>query len=64
MAGESDLRRLLTGMRPQLNAGRYVFTAVSGNIPPGVTPVVTVAEPEGITLVVPQQDADTAGLAL
>jgi hypothetical protein len=40
-----------------------VFTAVSHNIPPGVTPVVTVAEPEGLTLVVPQQDADTAGLA-
>jgi uncharacterized protein len=51
-------------MRPRLNPGCYVFTTVSGgDIPPGVTPVVTVAEQEGRTLVVPQQDADAAGLA-
>ncbi|RPE40717.1 hypothetical protein EDD90_3780 [Streptomyces sp. Ag109_O5-1] len=63
MAGESDLRKLLTGMRPQLNPGRYVFTAVGGGIPPGATPVVTVAEQEGLTLVVRQEEADAAGLA-
>ncbi len=63
MAGESDLQRLLTGMRPELNPHRYVFTTVeNGVIPAGVTPVVTVAEREGLTLVVPQQQADAAAL--
>ncbi|GII33833.1 hypothetical protein Pmi06nite_72750 [Planotetraspora mira] len=63
VAGESDLRKLLTDMRPQLNPGRYVFTTVEGDVPPGVTPVVMVSEDEGTTLIVPQQEADAAGLA-
>ncbi|MGW7368652.1 ACT domain-containing protein [Streptomyces sp. NPDC054841] len=63
MSGERDLRRLLTGMRPQLNPGRYVFATVGGPVPPGLTPVVTVAEDEGLTLVVRQEEADAAGLA-
>lgn len=63
MTGERDLERLLSGMRPVLNPGRYVFTTVAGDVPAGVTTVVTVAEPEGLTLVVPQRDADAAGLA-
>ncbi|MFF2847754.1 ACT domain-containing protein [Streptomyces sp. NPDC058001] len=63
MSGERDLRRLLSGMRPELNPGRYVFTFTEAGVPSGVTPVVTVAEPEGLTLVVRQEDADTAGLA-
>ncbi|WP_182881202.1 MULTISPECIES: ACT domain-containing protein [unclassified Microbispora] len=62
MSGETDLRELLTTMRPRPNPGRYVFTTVDGEIPPGVRPVVTVAEDEGLTLVVPQRDADAAGL--
>ncbi|MCX5250526.1 ACT domain-containing protein [Streptomyces sp. NBC_00201] len=63
MAGETDLSKLLSGMRPELNPGRYVFTTVEGDIPAGVAPVVTVAEPEGLTLVVRQEEADAAGLA-
>ncbi|MEU8175569.1 ACT domain-containing protein [Microbispora hainanensis] len=63
MTGETDLRLLLSGMRPRLNPGRYVFTAVDGRIPAGVRPVVTVAEEEGLTLVLPQREADAAGLA-
>ncbi|MFD7316827.1 ACT domain-containing protein [Streptomyces sp. NPDC056652] len=63
MTGESDLRKLLSGMRPRLNPGRYVFTtAEEGGVPAGVTPVVTVAEQEGLTLVVRLEDADTVGL--
>ncbi len=62
MSGELDLERLLGGMRPELNPGRFVFTTVEGAVPPGVTPVVTVAEPEGLTLVAPQSEADRAGL--
>jgi len=62
MAGESDLQKLLSGMRPELHPGRYVFTTVKGAVPSGATPVVTVAEPEGLTLVVRQEEADEAGL--
>ncbi|MEU6589626.1 ACT domain-containing protein [Streptomyces sp. NPDC046881] len=63
MTGETDLRTLLSDMRPELNPGRYVFTMAEGGVPSGVSPVVTVAEQEGLTLVVPQADADAAGMA-
>lgn len=64
MTGERDLANLLSGMRPRLNPGRYVFATVPGSrIPDGLSPVVTVAEDEGLTLVVRQDEADRAGLA-
>ncbi|MFD0412289.1 ACT domain-containing protein [Streptomyces sp. NPDC127108] len=64
MSGESDLKTLLAGMRPELNVGCYVFATVDdGIVPPGVSPVVTVAEQEGLTLVLSQQEADAAGVA-
>ncbi|MET8807648.1 ACT domain-containing protein [Streptomyces sp. NPDC004546] len=63
MTGETDLQTLLSGMRPELNPGRYVYTMAEGGVPSGVTPVVTVAEQEGLTLVVPQAEADAAGMA-
>ncbi|MFE9682239.1 ACT domain-containing protein [Streptomyces sp. NPDC006285] len=60
---EHDLGRLLRGMEPALHPGRYVFTTVPGvTAPPGLTPVVTVVEDEGLTLVVEQEDADAARL--
>jgi len=62
MAAERDLTRLLRTLRPELNPGRFVFTTVAGPAPPGVQPVVTVTEPEGRTLVLPQPEADAAGL--
>ncbi|MFI8962909.1 ACT domain-containing protein [Streptomyces sp. NPDC053493] len=64
MSAERDLTRLVAGMRPELHDGRYVFTAVAGTAAPaGLAPVVTVAEREGLTLVVRQEDADAASLA-
>ncbi|MFF1510261.1 ACT domain-containing protein [Streptomyces sp. NPDC058326] len=62
MNAERDLTRLLAGMRPELADGRYVFTTVTGPAPAGVAPVVTVTEPEGLTLVVRQEEADAAAL--
>jgi hypothetical protein len=63
MSAERDLGRLLSGMQPALHPGRYVFTTVSGvTAPPGLAPVVTVVEDEGLTLVVQQEDADAARL--
>ncbi|MEU6600185.1 ACT domain-containing protein [Streptomyces flaveolus] len=63
MTGETDLRTLLSGMRPEPNPGRFVFTMAEGGMPSGCSPVVTVAEREGLTLVLPQADADAAGMA-
>ncbi|MFD8290713.1 ACT domain-containing protein [Streptomyces lavendulae] len=65
MSGESDLRKLLSGMRPELNEGRYVFCTLpdTAAVPAGLTPVATVREAEGLTLVLRQDEADAAGLA-
>ncbi|MFD6424403.1 ACT domain-containing protein [Streptomyces sp. NPDC060198] len=63
MSGERDLRTLLSTMRPELNDGRYVFTSVRrDSVPAGVSPVVTVMEREGLTLVLPEYEAREAGL--
>jgi hypothetical protein len=53
----------MSWLNPELNPGRYVFASVEEGIPLGVAPVVTVVEPEGLTLVLDQDDADAAGLA-
>ena len=53
MAAEQGLRQLIRHMRPEAHPGRYVFAAVPGPVPPGLPPVVTVAEDEGLTVVVP-----------
>ncbi|MFC8584179.1 ACT domain-containing protein [Streptomyces sp. NPDC057217] len=63
MNAERDLTRLLAGLRPELDPGRYVFTTVDDPAPAWVAPVVTVTEPEGLTLVVRQEEADAASLA-
>ncbi|NBE53784.1 ACT domain-containing protein [Streptomyces boluensis] len=62
MRPEHDLYRLLTGLRPHLVPGRYVYATVTGAPPAGLDPVVTVREAEGRTLVVRQEEADAAGL--
>jgi hypothetical protein len=63
MAAERDLGRLLAGLQPQRHPGRYVYAVVPGPLPlPGLRPVVTVAEDEALTVVVPQEQADAAGL--
>ncbi|MFG3496710.1 ACT domain-containing protein [Streptomyces sp. NPDC047886] len=63
MSGERDLKRLIAGMRPELDRNRYVFCTIdAAAVPPGLRPVVTVAESEGLTLVVRQEEADAASL--
>ena len=61
MTGETDLRALLAGMSPQLRPGRFVYTTVR-EAPAGAQPVVSVAEDEGLTLVLRQDQADRCGL--
>ena len=63
MAGETQLSALLGSMRPELHSGEYVFTSTpDAAVPAGVAPVVTVAEEEGLTLVLRKEHADRLGL--
>ncbi len=58
-----DLADLLGSLRPERVPGEFVYCTVGHGEPPaGVRPVVTVLEPEGLTLVLPAGDAAAAGL--
>lgn len=61
MSGETDLGRLLATMSPEAREGRYVFAAVDE--PPAAEVLASVVEPEGLSVVVAQEDADRLGLA-
>lgn len=62
MGGERDLSTLLKALRPELRPGQYVFTSTTDDVPPGASPVATVREEEGLTLVLPRDEADALGL--
>jgi len=59
---ETDLAILIRTMSPRLMAGLFVFTTMD-TVPAGIDPVMTFREAEGITLIVPQDQAIAAGLA-
>jgi hypothetical protein len=59
--GESDLGAVLRCLSPRLNDGRFVYAQVQGEQPSGIAPIVTVREPEGLTVVIPQREADDCG---
>ncbi len=62
----ADLSGLLASMRPERQPGEYAFVTVGSDdgVPTGLTPVATVHEPEGTTLVVPLQQAQTCSLPM
>jgi len=60
MTGETDLTTLLADLRPELRDGRYVF--VTADAPVDAVAQASVVEPEGLSLVVRQEDADRLGL--
>ncbi len=63
MSGETDLDRLLAGMRPELRPGTYVFATVTdGAVPPGLGVVMSFREVEGTTLILSEAEAVRAGL--
>ncbi len=62
MSGERDLGVLLRTLLPLRHPGAYVFVVVPEAPPPGTHPVATIREPEGLTLVLPREEADAAGL--
>ncbi len=64
MTGERDLEALLRRASPKRVEGEYVYTRLEPGtaVPSGAHPVVTVAEREGLTLVLPRGEADELGL--
>lgn len=63
MAGEQELSKLLATMEPTLQDGTFVFATIEATeIPEGLRPVGMFREAEGMTLIMPLQDAVRAGL--
>ncbi len=58
----TDLAELLRSMRPELLDGEFVFCSVP-TAPDGLTAVATIREDEGLTLVLPAEEAVAAGLS-
>lgn len=65
MSGETDLATLLRSLQPVLGTEVYVFvTILPGEPAPAkLSPVMTFREDEGVTLIVPRDEAKAAGLA-
>ncbi|MER8897543.1 ACT domain-containing protein [Mesorhizobium sp. M0676] len=64
MAGETDLKRLLAAMTPELLPDVYVFATLTPGISrqAGLDPVMVFREREGVTLIVTEDAARAAGL--
>jgi len=64
MSGETNLKKLLQSMQPERNAGEYVFCVLdSPTRLTEVTPLGFFREKEGVTVILPQADANQAGLS-
>ena len=64
MTGETDLKKLLGSMTPELLPGAYVFATLAPGIaqPAGLEPMMLFREREGITLILREEEAKAAGL--
>jgi uncharacterized protein len=64
MSGETNLERLLAGMKPRQRPGTFVFATVpaGSSLPAGVEPVMIFRESEGVTLILEETAARDAGL--
>jgi hypothetical protein len=63
MTDETDLNSLLRCLKPELNAGEYVFcSAQTDSLPKGTEAVGWFREREGTTLILPRHRADALGL--
>ncbi|MER9881608.1 ACT domain-containing protein [Mesorhizobium sp. M0118] len=64
MAGETDLKKLLAAMTPELLAGVHVLTTLPPDapVPDRLHPVMLFREREGMTLIVLEDQAKAAGL--
>lgn len=65
MPGETDLDSMLQGMTPQLIPGEFVFCSFTDaryGDHRALAPVASIAEPEGLTLVIPRSRAEQHSL--
>jgi len=63
MSGETNLNTLIREMKPELNAGEYVFSLTNSREHETATDTICLfQEKEGITLILPKQKADQAQL--
>ncbi|MBE9043023.1 ACT domain-containing protein [Pleurocapsales cyanobacterium LEGE 10410] len=65
MSGETNLSRLLQSMQPVLCPGEYVFCTISDRDQrySHLDPIGQFRESEGITLILPREQADAANLS-
>ncbi|KUM23733.1 ribonuclease H family protein [Mesorhizobium loti] len=65
MTGETNLQRLLASMTPRLLPDVHVFATLAQGVamPDGLVPVMSFREREGLTLIVTEGEAQSAGLA-
>jgi uncharacterized protein len=65
MASELDLQVLVTGMKPEMQPGIFVFCTISEEteILVVIRPLLTFREREGMTVVVRPEEAEHLGLA-
>jgi uncharacterized protein len=64
MTGERDLSALLRNMKPELQDGVFVFCTVlyETELPAALKPLLAFREREGLTFVIPQEEATRLGL--
>jgi len=59
MTGEKNLEKLLREMRPELNQGEYVFCTLDAKDDPiDLEPLGWFHEREGVTIILPREQAD------
>ena len=64
MAGETNLKKLIQGMHPVLNAGEYVFCSMApGDMPANSELLGWFREREGISAILSRARADHLGLS-
>jgi hypothetical protein len=65
MPGETDLDRLIAGMRPLLAPATYVFATIPSEqpLPVGLEPLLSFEEAEGRTLILTADEAAAHGIA-
>ena len=64
MSGETNLEKLLSGMRPKRNEGEYVYCTVESMTNAArLDPLCMFAEEERVTVILPKSKADAMSLA-
>ena len=63
MTGETNLQKLLREMKPELNAGEYVYClADSKEQAISLDPLCCFLEKEGVTMILPKEKADARNI--